>query len=334
MHLPFQRTARAALVALVSFGLLASGCAFMADLTAPRKAVPPERTTAALDADAQFWSTLHGGRYDRIDATVRALQLAYLAAPGDAVTASHIGFMRAWQASEAARAPSPDPATTDQIALARRYFAEAHSLAPDEARIHGFLAGMTLAEGTIHQDERLTRKGYYQLRRAIDAWPEFNLFTGGYVMSRLAAGSERFVEGLAWQWRTLDLCAGEKVDRAHPDYARYLTRYTTTGPQRVCWNGWIAPHNVEGFFLNMGDMLVKAGDWQTALRIYANAKTSPDYARWPYRDVLERRIANARDNVARFNAPEPAPDATDHRILIQSPFACMACHQKSGATPN
>jgi hypothetical protein len=43
--------------------------------------------------------------------------------------------------------------------------------------------------------------------------------------------------------------------------------------QRAYWNSGIAQHHVEGFFLNMGGMLVKAGDWQVARKIYANAKT-------------------------------------------------------------
>lgn len=85
--------------------------------------------------------------------------------------------------------------------------------------------------------------------------PEFNLFTGGYVFSRLPADSPQFQEGLAWQWRTLDHCIEE-------------------GKKRACWNSWIAPHNLEGFFLNMGDMLVKSGDWQMAQKIYANARLS------------------------------------------------------------
>src|SRR5262245_41481476 len=68
---------------------------------------------------------------------------------------------------------------------------------------------------------------------------------------------------------------------------------TKDGPKRVCWNSWIAPHNFEGFFLNFGDMLVKAGEPGLAVSMYANAKLTPDYASWPYRDVLEDRMRNA-----------------------------------------
>jgi hypothetical protein len=38
-----------------------------------------------------------------------------------------------------------------------------------------------VADGGIHKDEKLTRKGYFMLRDSNQAWPEFNLFTAGYV---------------------------------------------------------------------------------------------------------------------------------------------------------
>lgn len=103
---------------------------------------------------------------------------------------------------------------------------------------------------------------------------------------------------------------------------------TTEGAKRVCWNSWIAPHNLEGFFLNLGDMLVKAGEWQTAQKMYANAKLSPSYPQWKFRDVLEDRIASAQANVTIFNAPARSADKVRERMMIVSPFSCMACHQQ------
>jgi hypothetical protein len=82
---------------------------------------------------------------------------------------------------------------------------------------------------------------------------------------------------------------------------------------------------LEGFFLNMGDMLVKSGDWQTARKIYANAKLSREYPTWPYRDVLDERVHSAEANLAAFNAP---PTGDQSVIMINSTIACMACHQQ------
>jgi hypothetical protein len=72
-------------------------------------------------------------------------------------------------------------------------------------------------------------------------------------------------------------------------------------------------------------MLVKSGDWQTAQKIYANAKYSREYASWKFAPVLEARITQAQENVAAFTGARGAPDRP---IMINSAYACMACHQQ------
>jgi hypothetical protein len=205
---------------------------------------------------------------------------------------------------------------------------ESVTLNPSDARYQGFLGSAMAIEGTIHQDEKLVRRGYYTLLDSVKAWPEFNLFTYGYVMSLKPADSPRFKEGLEWQWLALDKCIKGKVDRQHVDYAKYKVIQATEGVKRVCGNSWIAPHNIEGFFLNMGDMLVKSGDWQTAQKIYASARLSSDYANWKFRPVLEDRIKDAQKNVALFNAPANSITKDRPQIMVKSTFACMACHQR------
>jgi len=147
-------------------------------------------------------------------------------------------------------------------------------------------------------------------------------------MSAQPAGSRNFKQALQWQWQDLDACAGQKLDRDHPDFAGFMALATTSGNKRACWNSWIAPHNFEGFFLNMGDMLVKSGDWQRARKLYQNARLSPDYAQWPFREVLEQRIRDAADNVVAFNAPVEPNAPEGRQIMIESSISCMACHQQ------
>jgi len=119
---------------------------------------------------------------------------------------------------------------------------------------------------------------------------------------------------------------GERIDRANPDYARYMRLETKDGPKRVCWNSWIAPHNFEGFFLNLGDMLVKAGEPDRAVIMYRNAMLTPDYAQWPYKGVLEQRIAQATRNVEVFRRKDPPRDGP--AMMVRSTYACMGCHQQ------
>jgi hypothetical protein len=309
-------------------GILLAGCGFLAVQFAPTKQAIGVRSEAATTADELFWKILHGGNYERIPDALSALTAAYLEAPGDSTTAAHIGFLHIWRLAERSRLDSVPADITDHAVLARKYFEESVRLNPSDARVLGFLGAALLAEATIHKDERLKRRGYYTLRDAIHEWPEFNYFTAGYVMSGEPANSARFKEALEWQWQTLDECAQEKIDRENLDYSKYMRLEAKKGRKRVCWNSWIAPHNFEGFFLNMGDMLVKSGDWRTAQRIYASAKLSPDYASWKFQAVLEQRMKEAPENVSRFNATEDRSGEAISRIMFSSRFACMACHQE------
>ena len=76
------------------------------------------------------------------------------------------------------------------------------------------------------------------------------------------------------QWRNLDVCVGSSGPRESGLRALHAAG-DREGPKRVCWNSWIAPHNFEGFFLNFGDMLVKAGQLDTAVTMYRNAQHAP-----------------------------------------------------------
>jgi len=305
--------------------LLAAGCGTLAVWSAPEKTASTTRTPESLRADELFWKTLHGGAYDRIPESLTALKAAYLANPRDAVTAAHIGWMHIWRLAERGR-QAPGPEITDHAVLGRKYFEEAVRLDPREARYLGFYASLLMAEGSIHRDDKMVRRGYFTMRDAVAAWPEFNYFTAGYTASAQPHDSDRFREGLEAQWRNIDVCVGERVDRANPDYARYMPLEVKDGPKRVCWNSWIAPHNFEGFFLNFGDMLVKAGQPEAAVTMYRNARLTPDFERWPYKHLLDERIHGAAANVEAFRKADVPPGAPV--IMVRSTYACMGCHQQ------
>ena len=163
--------------------VLIAGCSGMAIRMAPEKIASPERTPLAISADALFWGTLHSGNYEGIPKALTAVTAAYLENPRDAVTAAHVGWLHIWRLAERPRLDAPGPEITDHAVLARRYFEEAVRLDPGEARYLGFYGALLLAEGGIHRDDQLIRKGYFTLQDSIRAWPEFNLFTAGYSMS-------------------------------------------------------------------------------------------------------------------------------------------------------
>lgn len=311
--------------------LMVAGCEEIAVMTTPKKTPVYSETDLAYEAEKNFWQTLHQGNYDNIPTVVRLLTAAYLQNPNNPKLAAHLGFTHIWKLAERQRENTADPTIVNESILARKYFTDAVELDPYDARYLGFLACAQLAEGSIFKDKREQTRGYFTMKRAISLWPQFNYFTGGYIMSPLPREDKQFQEGLQWEWRNLDVCARQPVSRQNPDFRPYMRYETQEGPQRACWNSWIAPYNFEGFFLNMGDMLVKNGDCKTAVIIYNNAKLASNYNSWPYRHVLEDRIRHAAENTEPFNiiipysVPKKYPANT---IMFNSRFSCMACHQE------
>lgn len=289
------------------------------------------RVPLAEVADTVFWRTLHAGQYDSIPRAMLLLKAAYLQNPRDPRTTAHIGFLHAWSVAEGARLLRRSPTITDQIILARAYFARAAALDPADARVQGFHAVFEMSDAAVQRDSAAAAAGLARGRAAIAAWPEFNWFTVGYTLSGHDHASPLFREGLAMQWQTMNACSRTPIDRANPTAAVVLrAEITEQDPRRrrACWNSWVAPHNVEGFLLNMGDMLVKSGDWRTGIKVYALAQGLGSYPRWAFRDVLEARIARAEQNVAAFRRAE-ADGADSPPITLRSRFACVACHQQS-----
>lgn len=282
------------------------------------------RLPAAILADTVFWRTFHAGAYDSIPRAMIALKAAYLQRPSDAVTASHIGFLHTWRIAERARLTQQLPSITDDAILGRYYFERANGLATTyDPRIHGFTAVMKIIEGGIHRDSALVAAGRLHGDEAIKRWPEFNLFSVGYALSTRGHSSSAFKDALEMQWRTLDLCRREKVSRTDPTIQKSIGEGLDEPDmmkRRACYNSWIAPHNIEGFFLNMGDMVMRSGDWHTATRVYALARQSSSYQSWPYRDLLETRILEAERSVPEFQGE-------GKRMMLVSRAACVACHQ-------
>jgi len=279
---------------------------------------------AAILADSLFWRTLHAGAYDSIPRALMALKAAYLQNPADGITASHIAFLHTWRLVERARLPMVPPGITDDVILANKYFktAIARSTAYD-ARIHGFAAAMEMAEADIDRDDDRWAAGLAHGRESIERWPEFNWFTVGFVLSGKRDTSALFREGLEMQWKTVEACRRRSVSRTNPVAVPVLDQGLDEADllkRRACYNSWIAPHNIEGFFLNMGDMVMRSGDWRTARKVYVLAQQSAAYGSWPYREVLEARIANAERDTALYKE-------TGSPIMLRSRFACMACHQ-------
>ena len=313
-------------------GLCLIGCEYFALSFAPNKEPSINNSELTKQAHKVFWETLHNGEYENISKPMLLLKASYLQNPNDAKVAARIGFLHVWKLSERHRLGKISPQITDNAVLARKYFGEAVKLDPKDARYLGFHSSMLMSEGRIHNDDYLTRKGYFQGLDSIESWPQFNFFTIGYTMSGKDHTDPRFSEALEMQWKNIESCIDSKIDRDNPNISGYLYLENSEkrdSHKRACWNSWIAPFNFQGFFMNFGDMLVKDGNPRIAKKIYNIAKEHSDFKKWPYKEILVRRINNVQQNVQEFrrriNSPE---NVNDNAIMLNTSFSCMACHQK------
>jgi len=279
----------------------------------------------AGQAQQDFWEAFQAQRYEALPKVTESLTAAYLRYPEDSRLALLLAHAHFWRVAERGRDPRAGAGVTDGLLLANFYFAEASRLQPEDHRISGWLASTELALGAVHADERTRRRGYFDLKASARAFPEFNNFTLGYVLSRLPAGDPRLDEAVEAMWRNLDLCVSQKVDRHRPDLSALGAAIVPAGPKRVCFNGVYAPHNVEGYFLAFGDLLVKTGNPAAAKAVYAQARVSSTYAAWPFRALLEERISTADGRATAF-ASRNATSAPE--MIGTSAHACAICHAR------
>lgn len=304
------------------------GCSRTIHKFAPKKQGALSETEVAMDADKYFWDNFHQGNYDSIPKILDHLMTAYLENNKDYKIAAHIGFTHAWALAESDRIKDVSPRITDHATLAVKYFKEAFEIHPEkEWRYYGFLVSMYMAEGGIHSDMQDMTEGYFQLKKAVRKYPEFNLFTAAYTLAMSPREKDRKA-AVDMLWRNLDECVGEKVDRQNLDYRKYMNKKELTGSKSTCWNTWIAPHNLEGFLMILGDLLLKREDYEIALNVYQNAKYFEEFENWDYKIHLESRIDETQ------NAIELKKQYSELKLMKFD--RCMVCHQdtKMDLAPN
>jgi tetratricopeptide (TPR) repeat protein len=308
------------------------GCSFLATTFTKKRTISDKQTELSKNADKYFWDNFHQGNYDSIPKIVELLNSVLQESPNDFKTTLHLGFVHVWALGERQRQQNLKPDITEQIILSKKYFSEAFNMNPHDPRILGFLADMLLAEGTIFNNKKQQTEGYFKGLKAIKQWPQFNKFALGYVFSNLDKSDKNFQKGLNWQYETIDDCACKKNSK-NTDYKSTIQKIKNSKDSKIlraCWNTWIAPHNWEGFCLNWGDMLVKNGEVEEAIKIYNLAKESDTYKEWPFISELEYRIKNAKQNQIDFNKPiDNLNFKNQNVIMFNSKISCGGCHKMS-----
>ena len=291
-------------------------------LAAPREA-QASSPGLAQHAQGTFWEAFYAGDYGRLDEVTFLLTAAYLQNPRDAGVTLLLAHAHLWRVAERSRLGAADPTITDHLALAEAYFEEAYRLAPDDHRIAGWIGSARMPLGQIRQDSALARSGLDLLEESARLYPEFNHFTAGFALSGLPADDPGFAVALDHMQANVDRCLGGAD--APADVSAYEAALRANP---VCANTEKAPHNYEGFMLNLGDMLVKAGEPERARAVYARAELSPTYDDWPYRETIEQRVLDADEAAALFASAAADPEVEEPETVFGSAYSCAACHQR------
>jgi hypothetical protein len=176
----------------------------------------------------------------------------------------------------------------------------------------------------MSNNPNIIAQGDQMLDYAVYQFPEFNNFNRWAAHNTDPNNSDSYKKALDSVWQGLDACAGTTIDRNNPDIGPYLHLQTAVGRKKACWSeGDLAPHSLEGYMLNLGNGLVKAGNVEAARIIYANARYAKNYAEWPYRQVLETIAASDLNARAALYADS---DPTNDPPLGVPNRSCVYCH--------
>ena len=305
---------------VILVGLFFASCSTLAPMFMKAKTGKLSEKPSAMYADQYFWDNFHAGNYDSIPRILENLTNAYYENKRDYKLAAHLGFVNAWGLAESNRVENASARVTDHATMSVRYFEEAMRLAPEtDWRYFGFLASMRMAEGSIHGDMKKMTKGYFNMKKAVRKYPEFNLFTAAYTRGMNPDPGFR-KEAIEMLWKNIEKCTGQKVDKSTFDYRKFLGEKELTGKMSACWNTWIAPHNLEGFLLVLGDFEFKDGNYEIAKLVYENVKYVEEFEEWDYKEIIEQRLKEV-DAAIKMKKGIKEVKFTDFNN-------CMVCHQE------
>jgi hypothetical protein len=282
----------------------------------------------------RFWAVYHGNDYNAIPQAQAELQRAIRNDPNNPTLYALLGATHFWHIGEAARDPNQrDPALAQDMRAAAGFFGKALNLDYygkhpigyiNDDHLPGYLGITTVHLGQMTNDPELSAKGDQTLDFAAYEFPEFNNFNRWAAHNTDSKDSPTYEKALDALWEGIDSCSGTTVDRTNPDLKPYLGLLTSVGRKKACWwESEIAPYSYEGYMLNLGNGLVKAGQVNAARVIYNNARYATNYSTWPYRYVLEAIASSDLEARATLYADD---DPKNDPPLGVPNRGCSYCH--------
>jgi hypothetical protein len=299
------------LPAVVAIIAAASGCSSFAS-DPPVNGRPAgvslcySQTADEASAVTGYWTTMLAADYAGRPAALAALAAAAQQLPSEEEIALVDGLANLWRLAEPTDAEAQDSAGFIEAALnAKTEVQRAFDLCPTDYRIPAWLGPILVNMGRQLNDQSTIDMGLSVLQVGIDHYPSFVLFSKLLVYAARPASDPDFQQAL----QAVDADIGACGDLA-----------TTKDP--ACRNNPHSIHNVEGAALFLGDAYAKAGRRADALSVYQGAQTSADYAGWPFRAVLDDRVATIDARLAAYAA------GMEPEAAWTSRSQCSYCHQK------
>jgi tetratricopeptide (TPR) repeat protein len=291
-------------------------------------------STQSREASQLFWKTFHSGETNKLtlDAMIKSLSSAQ-ANDKDSLLLSELlasaHYSRYQLRSHWGLSASE---MVGDLESSKHYAERAIRLDPDIA--HSTMPSLKAMNewnlATLNDDQAALNVITIDILENTFLYPEFASFIQAWV---LTAGLQYDDPHAALAKQGMDFmlesCAGMKV----PDGMKF-TKFTQTlfwfkiwlfGPN-LCYTMEIAPHNIEGSFLNKGDILLKAGLREQAITSYENIKVASTYDTWKFKSLAEDRLSRIAYFEKKFREDSGKLDVEEPAMGYQSQNGCAVCH--------
>jgi hypothetical protein len=231
------------------------------------------------------------------------------------------GLMRLWQIGDKLALPANavELLTESQTMVDR--LKDARALLPDDDRAPGFYGLASVEVGKTIGNTTLVTDGLAALDDGIAIFPAYTHFLRGLVSVDSPADSDDFATVLEHFQAVADTCRFTKDSSGVFEYREG----TLPNALRVCNDEGIVPHVLEGFFVEYGDALLKAGKSpEEARAMYQSAARAPRFDQWPFAAELQDRIDGADERAVLYADSDTTNDPT---LWNQGGHLCIGCHQ-------
>lgn len=269
-------------------------------------------------ATVGFWEALRADNKEIRNDVIADLGAAMELHPDEEIFALLHGMANLWKIAEPLPEEDGDMAVQAMGAMdSRASLEKAWEICPSDYRITAWLGPILYRMGKALQDEEMIQEGLDVLNLGIEKYPEFVLFSQLLVYADEDPDSPEFQNAFAAIQGNVEACSDTETNSSDDVVIEENT------DDDACSNHYRAAHNVEGSSLFVGDVYAKAGDLETARRVYEQGLAFKDSGTWSYSHLLEGRLANLE------NFSETAHEDDELKgagWIWASQVQCAVCH--------